>query len=116
MTCVQTQPCVSPQQDTKAGFDPQKLTRTKATARYIVFIFLFVFCVALSGKARIHVVWSSVSFYTASGPPSHISGLPQSLGQDPQENFTCASHVAASDQVITPMRDIIPSSTASSGS
>lgn len=41
MTCIQTQPCLNPQEDAMAGFDPQKLSRTKATARYLsCFIFL----------------------------------------------------------------------------
>jgi hypothetical protein len=72
MTCVQTQPCVSPQQDTMAGFDPQKLTRTKATARYIVFIFLFVFCVALSGKTRTCCVELCFLLYSIRASIPHI--------------------------------------------
>ena len=84
MTCVQTRPCLNPPQDTMAGFSPEKLprTRTKATARYIVFIYLFF--AALFCKTRIHVVRSYVSLSTASRDSIDRSGLPQSPWQDPR--------------------------------
>jgi len=37
MICVQTS-CVNPQPDTMAGYTPQNRSRTKAAARYILFL------------------------------------------------------------------------------
>jgi hypothetical protein len=79
MTCVTTQTCVNLQPDTMAGIHPQKLSRTKAAARYIVIsisarVFCYVaFCFA---RAKNHVVRNKCFPFTSS-TQLHWSPLPR---------------------------------------
>ena len=99
MTCVQTQ-CVTVQPSAMAGFEPQKLPRTKAAARYICF-FIHA-CFAAVCKIRKSCCSGSMFSFchnaTSNIPRNpmelHITSFPTFPRLDPERFLlSCASHV-----------------------
>jgi len=70
MTCVQTQSVVTLPVETMAGFDPQKRTRTKAAARYILFPLLNLL---FSSRRNIMLSERLFSFFPATSATNPLS-------------------------------------------
>jgi hypothetical protein len=82
MICIQKPTSLIPQPDTMAGYAPDKLSRTQATARYISFSYVLrVFCLS----TRTFVVRSFVleSKPTSTGFHKDSTGISIFPGMDP---------------------------------